>query len=180
VVGRGVSLICQGYNLPVCHPFCHTQTGPSARRLDPTDLRLPHATQQPHHTPSSPSPRGGRGFLPPMRRPKRARHVPRVVGWMMAGCVGLPVWWGGNRTPPGRFADVNWGSRPSDFRVVKEGGGEEPEVWDGWEWWGGGRNERIIPTGCWGCLATTRVSDNVVVAVADIFLFISSRGLPPR
>lgn len=29
-----------------------------------------------------------------------------------------------------------------------------------------------MPTGCCGCRATTRVSDNVVVAVADIFLLI--------
>lgn len=36
----------------------------------------------------------------------------------------------GNRTPLERFADVNWGSRPFDYRVVggwKEGE-EEPEM----------------------------------------------------
>lgn len=37
---------------------------------------------------------------------------------------------------------------------------------------GEGGQDRWVPTGCWGCLPTTRVSDNVVVAVADIFLFI--------
>jgi len=81
---------------------------------------------------------------------------------------------GKNRTPPGRFAGVNWGSRPIDSRVaVGIGEGEEGPEMRRDEVVGEkkGETERI-PTDCCGCLPTTRVSDNVVVAVADIFLFI--------
>jgi len=79
---------------------------------------------------------------------------------------------GENRTLPGRFADVNWGSRPIDFRVVgrwEKGKKDRRRGKD--EGVGEGETERI-PTDCCGCLPTTRVSDNVVVAVADIFLII--------
>jgi hypothetical protein len=91
VVVEGVSLICQGYNLPVCLPVCHTQTGPPARRFD--HLIFPSTCDaQPQHTASTPSPRGS--TLPPRRRPNTRRHVPGVVGGLGrddAACVCLPA-----------------------------------------------------------------------------------------
>ena len=82
---------------------------------------------------------------------------------------------GENRTQPGRFADVNWGSRPFEFGVEK---GMEKRAkmgrrcGKGRERWGEVEEREERPTCCCGCRLTTRVSDSVVVAVADIFLFI--------
>ena len=80
---------------------------------------------------------------------------------------------GENRTLPGRFADVNWDRDQSTSELQGDGrrGRRAGDAGGTKGWEKEGETERV-PTDCCGCLPTTRVSDNVVVAVADIFLII--------
>ena len=112
--------------LPPTLPHAKWPGGSTVRWID-----LPFRMQHTTHSTRSQSTRD-RGSPPPKRCPNT--HV-AYCGWWWPGsggdvCVRLPVGWGnGNRTPLGRFADVNWGSRPFDHRVVGGWEGEEePEM----------------------------------------------------
>jgi len=123
-VGGGwerINLIRLAHYLPLCLPLCHTQTGPVARRFG--ESIFPSACTTQLAAPGS-SPRGS--AVPHHPRDARTRMSHTAGG----GGMGRVVMCGpftrgrgkGNRTPLGRFADVNWGSRPFGHRVVGEMG----------------------------------------------------------
>ena len=105
--GRGmVNPVFQVYNLPVCLPSAYTQR-PLGRRINhPFRIRL--TTTKYDMWTQSTRKRGGGG----------------------GGGSDDEPWFlfirrnGGNRTPSGRFADVNWGSRPFDEGDRKRGFGD--------------------------------------------------------
>ena len=122
MAGEG-ELIHLVYYLPFYLPICHTEAGPLARRLDQSIF--PSACERTSHNTQHPvSAHEGAVVIFHQRTPPT--RTPHTRGWWWPGsddgaCVRLSA--RGNRTPPGRFADVNRGSRPLDPRVV--GGGKK-------------------------------------------------------
>ena len=166
-----------GLPSPPLPPLCPPGNWAVGSKIRPIDhpFRMRFATTK-HNIRSQPTREPG--SLPPKRR--RNTQTAYRRWWLPPGsddgaCVCLPATEphrGGLRTSIGdRPEGLEWGGR-------RRGRAGESGRMEG----GGRRKERTerTPTGCWGCLPTTRVSDNVVVAVADIFLFIFYPSPPSR